>query len=393
MRSSARTDAYPRAFGYDPLSEEFRRDRAGVYRRLRDEAPVYLDRGGRFAALSRFDDVRVAGVDWQTFSAVTAEAKILRPIINDMDPPLHGERRSNLARAFTPKRVADLEPRLREIAQSLVASFADRGSCDIVADFAALFPSRVIGELIGIPEELLDECRAITDAVMRIEGPEGNVSPVERADAVFGALITERRERPRDDLISALLAVGRDSGEPLSDEEILGFCYLLLVGGNDTTTNLIGNGMELLSRYPDQRAELVADVRLLPQAIEEMLRREPPTQSSARQTTREVVLHDVLIPADTRVLLLWGAANLDEREFPDPEVFDIHRSADRHLSLGHGAHFCMGAALARLEARVAFEELLSCMPGFDVVAAPERIRSAWAWGFESLHVEFAPVQR
>jgi len=124
-----------------------------------------------------------------------------------------------------------------------------------------------------------------------------------------------------------------------------------------------------------------------------MLRREPPTQSSARQTTREVVLHDVLIPADTRVLLLWGAANLDEREFPDPEVFDIHRSADRHLSLGHGAHFCMGAALARLEARVAFEELLSCMPGFEVVAAPERIRSAWAWGFESLPVEFAPVKQ
>src|SRR5438876_6377619 len=135
------------AFRYDPVSEEFRRNRAAVYRRLRDEAPVYLDPAGRFAALSRFDDVRAAAVDWETFSAVTAEAKILRPIINDMDPPLHGERRANLARAFTPRRVADLEPRLREIARSLVAAFSDRGSCDIVADFAALFPSRVIGEL------------------------------------------------------------------------------------------------------------------------------------------------------------------------------------------------------------------------------------------------------
>ncbi len=373
---------------YDPLSAAFRGDREGVYRRLRDEAPVYLDPSGRFAALSRFEDVRAAAVDWPTFSAVTAEARILRPIINDMDPPLHSNRRGNLARAFTPKRVADLEPRVRAIARSLVGRFAPRGSCDLVAEFAALFPSRVIGELIGIPDDLLAECRSITDSVMRIEGPEGNASPVERADAVFGALLEERRRAPRDDLVSALLAVGADGGEPLSDDEILGFCYLLLVGGNDTTTNLIGNGMELLARHPDQRGALVERPDLIPPAIEEMLRREPPTQTSARQTSRDVVLHGVTVPADTRVLLMWGAANLDEREFPNPETFDIHRSPERHLSLGHGAHFCMGAALARLEARVAFEELLTCMPEFEVVAGPTRIRSVWAWGFESLHLEF-----
>jgi cytochrome P450 len=376
---------------YAPLSPPFRSDRVGVYRRLRDEAPVYLDRQHRFAALSRFDDVHAAALDWGTFSAVTAEAKILRPIINDMDPPLHSRRRANLSRAFTRRRVADLEPRLRTIARELVAAFAHRGSCDVVADFAALFPSRVMGELIGIPDDLLAECREITDSVLRIEGPEGNVSPVERADAIFSELVAERRRTPEDDLISALLAVGRDGGEPLSEQEILGFCYLLLVGGNDTTTNLIGNGMDLLARHPDQRAELAARPELLPPAIEEMLRREPPTQTSARQTTREVDLHGVTIPPDTRVLLVWGAANLDERAFPEPETFDIHRGADRHLSLGHGAHFCMGAALARLEARIAFEELLGCMPEFDVVAPPERIRSVWAWGFESLRVEF-PVR-
>jgi cytochrome P450 len=378
---------------YDPLSDEFRRDREGVYRRLRDEAPVHLDPDRGVALLSRFEDVRAATLDWQTFSAVTAEAKILRPIINDMDPPLHGQRRANLSRAFTPRRVAAMEPRLREIARSLVDQFAGRGSCDVVAEFAAAFPSRVIGELIGIPEELLEECRAITDAVMRLEGPEGNVSPVERADALFGELIAQRRAAPRDDLISALLAVGRDGGEPLSEEEILGFCYLLLVGGSDTTTNLIGNGMELLARHPDQRAQLVDDPSLLPQAIEELLRREPPTQISPRQTTRDVRLHDVVIPADTRVLLGWGAANLDEREFDDPETFDIHRDPGRHLALGHGAHFCMGAALARLEARVAFEELLACMPTFEVVEEPERIHSGWAWGFESLRLEFPAVDR
>ena len=386
------------AVRYDPLSEQFRRDRVGVYRRLRDEAPVYVDPDRQLAALSRFEDVRAAALDWQTFSAVTAEARILRPIINDMDPPLHGERRANLSRAFTPRRVAGLEPRVRQIARSLIDAFADRGSCDLVAEFAALLPSQVMGELIGIPDERLDECRAITDAVMRIEGPEGNVSPVEQSDAIFGELIAERRRAPKDDLISALLAVGGDGGdgeggEPLSDEEILGFCYLLLIGGNDTTTNLIGNGMELLARHPDQRAELVEDPDLLPQAIEEMLRREPPTQTSARQTTRDVELHGVVIPADTRVLLMWGAANLDEREFADPETFDIHRPAERHLALGHGAHFCMGAALARLEARVAFEELLACMPTFEVAEWPERIRSAWAWGFGSLRLEFPAVER
>jgi cytochrome P450 family 130 len=381
------------AVRYDPLSEQFRRDQVGVYRRLRDETPAYLDLDRRFAALSRFEDVRTAALDWQTFSAVTAEAKILRPIINDMDPPLHGERRATLSRAFTPRRVVELEPRLRAIARSLVDQFAARGSCDLIGEFAALLPSRVMGELIGIPDELLEECRAITDSVMRIEGPEGNVSPVERADAVFAELIAERRREPRDDLVSALLAVGSEGGDALSEEEILGFCYLLLIGGNDTTTNLIGNGMEWLARRPDQRAQVVAEPGLLPQAIEEMLRREPPTQTSARQTTRDVELHGVVIPADTRVLLVWGAANLDEREFAEPETFDVHRAPERHLSLGHGAHFCMGAALARLEARVAFEELLACMPTFEVAEWPERIRSSWAWGFESLQVEFPAVER
>ncbi len=200
----------------------------------------------------------------------------------------------------------------------------------------------------------------------------------------------QRRREPSDDLISALLAVGADGGEPLGDDEILGFCYLLLVGGNDTTTNLIGNGMDLLARHPQQRASLVADPSLIPGAVEEMLRREPPTQTSARQSTEDLHLHGEVIPAGMRVLLLWGAANLDEREFEEPLTFDISRKAERHLSLGQGAHFCMGSALARMEAKVAFEELLACMPEFDVTARPERIRSAWAWGFESLEVEFAP---
>jgi hypothetical protein len=378
---------------YDPLSAAFRDDREGVYRRLRDEAPVYLEPDGRFAALSRFDDVRAAANDWATYSAVTAEAKILRPIINDLDPPRHGERRGLLARAFTPRRVAELEPRVRAVARALAADIAPRGSCDVVADFAAVFPSLVIAALMGISDELLPECRAISDSVMRIRGPEDNASPVELADALFRPLIAARRADPQDDLISALLASAHgDADDPLSEEEILGFCYLLLIGGSDTTTNLIGNGMELLARHHDQRAALVADHALLGGAIEEMLRREPPTQHSARQTTRDVELHDTVIPGDTRVLLVWGAANLDPDAFPDPERFDITRPVERHLALGHGAHFCMGAALARLELRIAFEELLAVMPEFEVHGPLERIPSVWAWGFERLRVTFEPAE-
>jgi cytochrome P450 len=375
---------------YDPMTDLFRSDRIALYRQLRDEAPVFVDPQGRWTALSRFDDVRAAALDWQTFSALTAESKILRPIISSMDPPLHTEKRSNLARAFTPRRVAALEPRLRELARSLIAGFAGRGSCDAVAEFTAQFPSMVMAELLGLPAEVVDECRSITDDIMRLRSPEDNRSPVERADAVFAPLIAARRTAPGDDLISALLRVGDDGGTPLSEEEVLGFCFLLLVGGNDTTINLLGNGLDLLDRHRDQRAALVADPSLVPGAVEEMLRVEAPTQNSWRQTTCDVELHGTTIPADTRVLLVWGSANLDERAFPEPDRFDIRRTPERHLALGHGPHFCMGAALARLEARIAFEELLAAMPDYEVVARGERIPSNWAWGFESLELSFTP---
>jgi cytochrome P450 len=379
------------AIVYDPMSPGFHADRVGVYRRMRDEAPVFFDPDGRFVALTRYDDVRAAGLDWQTFSSITAESAVLRPIISSMDPPLHTNRRGNLARAFTPRRVAELEPRLRARARSLVAAFAERGTCDLVADFAALFPSMVMAELLGLPDEVLAECRSITDDIMRIRTPEENRSPVQRADAVFLPLIEARRSEPQDDLISALLAVGEEGGEPLSEPELLGFCFLLLVGGNDTTVNLLGNGMDLLDLHPDQRALLVGDPSRMTAAVEEIMRFGAPTQNSWRQTTREVTLHGVTIPADRRVLLVWGAANLDERVFPDADRFAIARAPHPHLTLGHGPHFCMGAALARLEARVAFEELLAVMPEFAVTERGPRIPSSWAWGYESLHVEF-PVR-
>jgi hypothetical protein len=196
---------------------------------------------------------------------------------------------------------------------------------------------------------------------------------------------------PADDLMSALLAAQVD-GDSLSDDDLLGFCFLLLVAGNDTTTSLISSGAELLARHRDQRAELAGDPSLIPAAVEEMLRIESPTQALSRTAMREVELHGTTIPAGSRVMLLWGSANLDDREFKDPDVFDIHREPSRHLGFGHGIHVCLGAALARLETRVAFEELLARLPEYELVGEPERYVSNWARAWRFLPLQFEGVR-
>ena len=205
---------------------------------------------------------------------------------------------------------------------------------------------------------------------------------------LFGELLAERRRAPADDLMSALIEAQVD-GDRLSEDDLLGFCFLLLIAGNDTTTSLIGNGAELLARHPQQRAELVADPTLIPAAVEEMLRDRVPHPGSASHRHPGVDLHGVTIPQGARVMLLWGAANLDDREFPDAERFDIRRAAPRHLGFGHGIHFCLGAPLARLESRVAFEELLARLPEYHLSEPPERYVSNWARSWRRLPLEYA----
>ena len=205
------------------------------------------------------------------------------------------------------------------------------------------------------------------------------------SDELFGPLLEARRASPADDLLSGLVAAEVD-GRRLTDEELLGFCYLLLIGGNDTTSNWIGNAAVLLAQQPDTRAEIVADRSLLPAALEEVLRLESPTQVLPRRATRDVILHGTQIAAGTRVLLVWGAANRDEREFVDAERLDVHRSEARHLAFGQGIHFCLGAALARLEARIAFEVLLERKPHYQLADPPEPVRSSWALGFARVPV-------
>ena len=376
---------------YDPAQPSFGARSHDIFREMRDNAPVYADPEGRFFALSRFEDVRSAALDWQTFSSKgKLEAQYIKRTMSSLDPPEHAEIRAVISRAFTPRRVAELENDIRALAVGLIEQFIESGECDAIADFSTLLPSMVIGRLIGIPDELVPVCRELTDDNMRKTTPAGAGQPAARSYEIFADLYDERRERPRDDLLSALLAA-EINGRRLSEDELLAFGWLMLVGGNDTTTNLIGNGIELLARHPQQRAELAADRSLLPDAIEEMLRIESPTHTLARHTAREAVLPTGVIPAGTRVLLLWASANLDEREFADPETFDIHRRAPRHLALGHGLHFCLGASLARLEARVAFEEWLRRIPDYEVAHPPEHIVSSTFHGFEKLPIVFDPL--
>lgn len=371
---------------FDPAAPDFPARAHAVFRRMRDDHPLYRDPVGGSYALSRFADVRAAALDWRTYSSEgKAEGQYFKPTLNGTDPPRSTRLRSLIAGAFTTQRVAALEPEIRKLARRLFDALPDHGPCDLIGAFAALLPSMVTGRLIGLPEERWAECREITDRIMHVRSVEDYEAPANDCYALFGDLIELRRRNPQDDLFSALLQSEID-GERLTDDELLAFGFVLLIGGNDTTTNLIGNGLELLARHPDARHRLRDDPALVPGAVEEMLRIASPTHSTPRMTTRDVELPYGTIPEGSRVLLLWAAANLDEREFDDPERFDIDRRPDRHLAFGLGTHLCLGAGLARLEARIAFEELLPRLGNYELVAAPEPVVSALFTGFESLIV-------
>lgn len=370
---------------YEPSSPGFAARAPEVYRVLRDDHPVYRDPDGGFVALSRFEDVYAAATDWERFSSVGKTDPHVKPTMNALDPPRHTRVRALISRAFTPRRVRELEPAIRAVARDRLAGLADRGSFDAIAEFAAPLPSTVMGRLIGLPEDVIPVCRALTDEFMHQTVPHGPEGPATRAYEIFQMLYAERRRVPKDDLLTDLLHAEVD-GERLTEDELLAFGWLLLVGGNDTTTNLIGNGLELLARHPDQRRRLVEDPSLLPGAIEEVLRIASPTHTLPRIAATDVVLHGEVIPAGTRVLLLWAAANLDEREFPDPERFDVERRASRHLAFGHGVHFCLGASLARLEAQVALDELLRRFPHYGLAETPEHFPSPTFYGFHALHL-------
>lgn len=364
---------------YDPHSPELQERLHDVYRALRDAHPVYHNPARGIWVVTRYEDVAAVLQDADTFaSGGVEEDGLLLPMIVYMDEPRHRKLRALLSSVFTPRRVTALEPRIREATRELLDRLRGQDRCELMHDFASQLPSLVICELIGIPG---DRRRAFLDwTESMIETGPGGHSIEEPARGIyreFARLLAERRKQPRDDLMSALLAADVD-GVSLRDDELLGFCFNLVVGGTDTTMNLIGNGSVLLAQHPEQRDLLVDDPARIPDAIEEILRYEAPTQSLPRRPVRDVEIHGVAIPKDCRLLVTYGAANHDERAFEDPERFDVTRGRTRHLAFGLGAHHCLGSSLARLEGRIAFEELLERYPHHRLAAEPGWVTSRWA---------------
>jgi cytochrome P450 len=293
------------------------------------------------------------------------------PLLITTDRPRHTQLRALVSRAFTPRRIARLEPRIRAIARSLLDNVKGRGEFDLVREFSAPLPTIVIAELLGVPPEDQDWFKEKSNAVTQFDPslpPESEAGARQLGPAIelgtyLAKVLVQRRSEPRDDLLSALLAAEID-GARLSEPELIGFGFLLLVAGNETTTNLISNAAILLDRHRDQRRLLLEDPARISGAIEEFLRYDSPVQGLARTTTAPVTLHGVTIPEGSKVLLLFGSANRDERSIREADRFDVLRAPNPHLAFGFGAHFCLGANLARLEARVAFEELLARLPDY-----------------------------
>jgi cytochrome P450 len=385
---------------FDPYDPSTHRDPYPIYRTLRDEAPLYKDEERGFWALSRFEDVLWAAHEPARFCssggvALEGQARSPFPNIITMDDPRHGALRKLVARGFTSTPVAEYEGRVRALATELIDGFAGDGSADLVTALTGPLPMMVVGDLIGVAPENREQFREWSDTIVHqdVDQPESVEAGRAAAKAVvdhFAELVRERRTAARDDLVSALLEATVD-GQHLTDEEILGFCFLLVVAGTETTTNLIGSGALALATFPDERAKVLREPSLLPNAVEEMLRWGSPVSGSARTTTEPVECHGSTVPAGDKVLLLWASANHDERQFTAPDDFQVGRTIERHVGFGHGVHFCLGAALARLETRVVFAELLARIPDWHIDQSAVRwIRASTVRGPATLPIEFTP---
>ncbi|MBB5918349.1 cytochrome P450 [Nocardia transvalensis] len=372
------------AIDFDPFSAEFHDDPHRIYRRLRADAPVYHSARYGFWALSRHADVAPAMKDFETYSSargVTLEQVLAPesperiPMIIMMDPPEHTRMRKLVSKVFTPRAIAELAPMIEATIRTFIERL-DPERFDVVADFSTLFPLEVITTMLGVPQEDRPRLRAWLAAPLEREqgriglGEEGRLA-VEASTALYARLIAERRAAPRDDMISRLVEVevDREDGNAtrLTDREILGFTSLLAGAGAETVAKLVGTAAVLFADHPDQWRALRDDRSLLPGAFEEILRYDGPVQYDVRHTRRDVTLHDRTIPAQSPVLMLLASATRDPDAFPDADRFDITRPfAGHNLGFGLGIHHCLGAALARLEGRIALDAMLDLMPEYDL---------------------------
>jgi cytochrome P450 len=386
---------------YDPFDVEIDVDPHPLWRRMRDEAPLYRNEQYDFWALSRFDDVERALVDWDTYRSgrgtvlemIRANLEIPPGMILMEDPPVHDVHRGVLSRVFTPKKMNAIEPKVRAFCARTLDPLVGTGGFDFVRDLGAVMPMLTIGMLLGIPEQDQEAIRDRIHASLRVD--DGSLAPTNDVMAVGGAMFAEyiawRAENPSDDLMTELLHAEFEdetgTRRCLSRDEILGYVLLLAGAGNDTTTKLIGWLGKLLGEHPDQRRAVATDRSLLSNAVEETLRYEAPSPVQSRTTIRDVEHHGRTIPAGSTFVLLNGSGNRDDRHFPDGDRYDIHRRIDHHLSFGYGIHFCLGAALARLEGRVALDEVLQRFPEWEVDwANAEPAHTSTVRGWEKLPV-------
>jgi cytochrome P450 len=388
---------------FNPYSYEFHDDPFAVYRRLRDDAPCYRNDDLGFWALSRYDDVVSALHDPETYCSrfgITLEAGNPLPMMLTTDPPEHTALRRLVSRAFTPRRIADLEPAIRRLSTGYLDAWRDHAAPDLIGDYAALLPMDVISRLLGVPHGDQEQLRAWSDALLHRDEGDVDVTPA-GIDAAyqlykyFSAFVAERRADPgADDLAAALVAAGSGNAESgrdddqLTDQQVVGFLFLLIIAGNETTTKLLGNCLLALQRFPAERAKVVADPARIPDAVEEILRYEGSTQLMARTLTRDVDLHDRKMAEGEKVLLLLGSANRDERVWDRPDVYDIDRAwPTHHVAFGHGIHVCLGAALARLEMRISLEEFVARHPTYEIdERALERVHSGNVRGYSRMPI-------
>ncbi|CAO5239847.1 cytochrome P450 [Frankia sp. AgKG'84/4] len=389
---------------YDPYDAGIDADPYPVWRRMRDDAPLYYNEKFDFYALSRFADVDPALSDWVTYRSgkgsvlelIKADIELPPGLILFEDPPVHDVHRSLLIRVFTPRKMNALEGKVREFCRRSLDPLVGSGGFDFIRDLGAQMPMRTIGFLLGIPEADQEALREKIDEGMRLDddNPDGP-APADLALAAVNELFSEyldwRSEHPSDDLMTELLTAEFEdetgTTRRLSREEVLTYVNLLAGAGNETTSRLIGWTGKVLAEHPDQRRELVQDRSLIPGAIEELLRYEAPSPVQARLVARDVTHHGQTVPEGSAILLLNGSANRDGRQFADADAFDIHRRIPRHLSFGYGPHFCLGASLARLEGRVALDEVLNRFPEWTVDEDNARqARTSTVRGWERLPV-------
>ncbi len=383
---------------YSPYAYEIHEDPYPVYARLRAEAPVYRNDEFDFWALSRHEDVLAAFRNLDGFSnaqGVSIEPSAFGPDAHKfmsflaLDPPRHTRMRSLVGKGFTPSKVAQMEEHIRAIALEHLEPALEQGSFDFIADFAGKLPMDVISELVGVPRADRAEIRRLADTVVHREDgvfdvPAAGMEAAMTLVAYYQAMVDERRTSPADDLTSALVVAEID-GDKLSDDEIIAFLFLMVVAGNETTTKLLGNAWYWAWRHPGERAKPFADPGRVPDWIEETLRFDTSSQMLLRVARMPMTLHGTEIPEGDRVLLLVGSANRDESVFPEPDRYDLDRDTSRLVSFGSGRHFCMGAPMARLEARIGLEELVKRVETYDVdTEGIERVHSINVRGLAAL---------